>query len=262
MNKQPKILTLDVEIAPLDVHCWGLWDQNIGLNQINTEWSILSYSAKWMGDKKVLYKDTGGKGVKKVRDDSELLKDLWKLLDEADIVVTQNGVSFDIKKINARMLMAKMKPYSPIKNIDTKLVAKKHFAFTSNKLEWMSQNLTNTKKDAHKEFPGFELWTECLKDNSKAWKEMRTYNCKDTVATEELYLVMRPWISGHPNMGVYNDTETYQCPNCGSDKLQRRGVSVTQTGKYGRLHCQDCGSWSRSRKLENTNNKRKSILSN
>lgn len=258
----PKILTLDLETAPLQSYHWGLFDQNISINQIQVEWSILSYSAKWLHEKKVMYKDTSGRGVAKVRDDSELLKDLWKLLDEADIVVTQNGISFDIKKINSRMLMAKMKPYSPIKQIDTKVEAKRHFNHTSNRLEWMSKHLTNTKKDTHKEFPGFELWTECLKDNPKAWREMRKYNIKDTVATEELYLAMRPWIAGHHNVAVYSSMDKEQCPKCGSTHIQLRGAVMTQTGKYRRIQCQDCGGWSRTRKLENSKQKRASLLTN
>jgi hypothetical protein len=116
----PRIVTLDIETAPLESAHWGLWDQNIGLEQINVEWSILSFSAKWLDESKIIYMDTGGRGRNKVRDDSALLQTLWEILDEADIVVTQHGKSFDIKKINARFVMAGYKPYSPIKVIDTR----------------------------------------------------------------------------------------------------------------------------------------------
>lgn len=258
----PRIVTLDIETAPLESYHWGLWDQNIGLDFIQLEWSILSFSAKWLGEKKVVYCHTGGRGKSKVRDDRAVCQELWNILDEADIVVTQNGKSFDIKKINARLIELGFKPYSPIKVIDTKLIAKKHFSFTSNRLEWMSKHLTNAKKSKHKEFPGFELWTECLKDNPKAWAEMRKYNCIDTIATEELYLKMLPWVEGHPNVAAYSSIEEVQCPKCGSQKVQKRGSARTQTGEYHRFQCQDCGGWARSRQVINTSTKRKSLLSN
>lgn len=257
----PRIVTLDIETAPLQSYHWGLWEQNIGLDMIGEEWTILSFSAKWLGEKKVQYFDTGGRGVAKVRDDGDLLQKLWGVLDEADIVVTQNGKSFDIKKINARMLMKGMKPYSPIKVVDTKLIAKSRFSFTSNKLEWMSSHLTNTKKSKHKLYPGFELWTECLRDNPKAWAEMKKYNCLDTVATEELYLTMLPWVEGHPNVAIYSAAETVACPKCGSTDVQKRGSSYTQSGEYHRFQCKSCGGWARSRYTVNTKEKRKTLLS-
>ncbi len=258
----PRIVTLDIETAPNESYHWGLWDQNIGLDQIVVEWSILSFSAKWLDDPKVIYKDTGGRGTGKVRDDKALLQEIWNILDEADIVIAQNGQAFDVKKINARMIMAGMKPYSPIKIIDTMLVAKRHFSFTSNKLAWLSEHLTTAKKSEHKLFPGFELWAECLKDNAKAWAEMKKYNCVDTIATEELYLKLRPWIEGHPNIAVYSEIEAMVCPKCASKNVQKRGKSYTQFGEYHRFQCKDCGGWSRSRYTTNTTTKRKTLLSN
>lgn len=259
----PKIVTLDIETAPLESYHWGIWDQNISLDQIQAEWTILSFSAKWLGKKEVEYMDTGGRGVDKVRDDLALLKRLWQILDEADFVITQNGKSFDVKKINTRLLLAGIKPYSPIKIIDTKIIAKKHFSFTSNKLQWMSQHITQTKKDKHRNFPGFELWEECLKDNPKAWAEMKKYNVLDTVATEELYLKLRPWIEGHPNVGVYlDDPEAMVCPKCGSKEIQRRGKAFTQCGEYHRIFCCSCSGWSRTRYTISPVNKRKLLLSN
>lgn len=258
----PKIGLLDIETAPIESYHWGLWEQNIGLDAIQHEWTILSVSFKWLGDKKTEFHSTGGRGESKVRDDKPLMAKIWKFLDEADIVVTQNGKSFDIKKINARLIMHGFPPYSPIKLIDTKLVAKKHFAFTSNRLQWMTEHLTKTKKSKHKKFPGFELWTECLKDNPAAWKEMAEYNRIDVVSMEELYLRMRPWIEGHPNLAAYTESTAHECPKCGSTKVNKRGRALTQTGEYHKFQCTNCGGWSRSRYTTSKPNKRKALLSN
>ena len=63
----PKILVIDIETSPLESWTWGIWDQNVSLEQIKTEWTILSFAAKWLGKRPILYADTGGRGVKKVR---------------------------------------------------------------------------------------------------------------------------------------------------------------------------------------------------
>src|SRR5690606_10614258 len=44
----PKVLVFDIETSPIIAHVWSLWDQNVGLNQIMTEWHIMSWSAKWL----------------------------------------------------------------------------------------------------------------------------------------------------------------------------------------------------------------------
>lgn len=264
-QRRPRVVTLDIETSPLEVDVWGIWDQNVGLNQIRKEWTIISFSHKWLGDKKVHFNCTGGRGADKVRDDRQLLKLLWDVLNEADIVVVQNGKAFDMKKIDARMVMYGMKPYKPVKVIDTKLIAKKRFAFTSNRLEWLAEYLTDVEKSKHKMFPGHELWTECLKDNPKAWHEMEKYNKLDVIADEKVYVRMLPWIEGHPNLAIYNESEKVQCPRgCNVDKhpMQKRGSAYTQVGEYHRYQCTGCGGWSRSRHVINTREKRKALLSN
>ena len=86
---------------------------------------------------------------------------MWKLLDEADIVIGQNSKAFDIKKLNARFIIHGMQPPSSYRQIDTKILAKKHFNFTSNKLEYLSDKLNvKYKKQTKRKFSGFEMWKE------------------------------------------------------------------------------------------------------
>lgn len=256
----PRILTLDIETAPLESYTWGIWEQNVGLEQIKTEWSILSYSAKWLDSPDVIFACTGGRGTSLVRDDTVLMEGLWRLLNDADLVVAQNGQRFDIKKINSRLVIHGFCPYSPVRVVDTMLVAKKYFSFTSNKLGWMSRYLTQTQKSEHKKFPGFELWVECLKDNPAAWAEMRHYNSIDVISTEQLYLKQLPWISNHPNLSAYAEAEVRMCPKCNSEDIEQTGMSTKQAGRYARFCCKQCGGWSRSKRQMMGRDKRTSTL--
>lgn len=260
-KSRPRILTLDIETAPIEAYVWDIWEQNVGLDQIKTEWSILAYCGKWLGEKELIYADTGGRGKKRVRDDAQLLKGLHKLLQEADLVIAQNGKKFDMRKINARLIMAGYKPYSPTRVIDTMREAKKVAAFTSNRLQWLSEYLTDTPKSAHKRFPGFELWLECLADNPKAWQEMRKYNCRDVVSTEKVYKKLRPWMANHPNLAVYEHGGP-RCVACKSPRLQRRGYAVTQQSRFHRVHCQACGKWGREKQNLIEKTARAALLAN
>lgn len=242
--KTPKVLFLDIETAPILAYTWALFDQNIGLNQIKDDWSILSWSAKWIDSKKVMYQDQ--RSEKNVHDDKDLLKDIWKLLDQADIVITQNGVRFDIKKLNARFILNGMKPPSSFKQIDTLKLAKKHFGFTSNKLEYLTKNINKKfKKSSHKKFNGFELWKECLLGNLQAWKEMEKYNKLDVLSLEELYTTLIPWDSS-VNFDLYHNGLYNQC-KCGSKNLKKYGFAYTNMGKFQRYQCIECGAETRSR---------------
>jgi len=257
----PVIKTIDIETSPIESYTWGLWKQNVGLNQIKTEWTILSYSVKVLGKKQVKFRHTGGRGIHKVRDDSALLKELHAELSSTDIVVVQNGVRFDLPKISARMVMAGLPPLPTIAVVDTLLGTREVFAFTSHRLAWMSEKLTNEPKDEHKAFPGFELWVECLKDNPKAWAAMARYNRKDVRATEKVYLCIRPWLKRHPNVALWYDDDSMRCGRCGSDNLKAHGKYHTPANVYPRYKCYGCGGYSRGRFSSTPISKRRKLLS-
>lgn len=259
MNK-PKILLFDVETAPILGYVWGLWNNNLGLNQVKSDWHLLSWAAKWLGTpaKDVMYMDQ--RNAKDIEDDKSLLQGIWALLDEADIVITQNGKDFDEKKLSARFIINGFKPPSSFKHIDTKQIAKKRFGFTSNKLEYMSDKLcTKYKKLKHAKFSGFELWTECLAGNLKAWKEMEKYNKRDVLALEELYLKFRPWDNSY-NPNLYTEDETLVC-SCGGKKFQKNGYFYSSIGKFQRYRCAKCGLEVRDRCSSFSLLKRRSLKS-
>lgn len=181
-----RVLVIDIETRSLEVKTFGLFDQNIGLNQIVSDGGILSWSAKWLGEKEILYKDVKGNRKK----EKELLIPLWKLIDEADIVIGQNSNSFDLKTLNAKFLEFKMGSPSDYKKLDTLRISKKHFKFISHKLEYMSKKFCKIKKLIHQKFPGFTLWDECERGNPAAWREMKLYNQNDVLATEELFVLL------------------------------------------------------------------------
>lgn len=254
-SRKARILICDIETAPVLAHVWGLFKQNVGLNQIQADSYILCAAAKWLGDPEVMYAESRKLSANKV-----MLNRIWKWLDDADFVVGHNFRSFDRAKINAAFIKAGMPPPSPYRVIDTLHIAKKEFRFTSNKLEFIAKALGCTPKSGHKKFAGHELWVETMKGNPEAWKEMGAYCIQDVGTTEEVYLKLRPWDSLHPNVNAQEPHEDLACPSCGSKHLRKNGQRFTNTGEYTRYRCNDCGASSRSRYTENTIGKRKSLL--
>jgi hypothetical protein len=258
----PKILLFDIETSPMLGHVWSLWENNVALNQLHTDWHVLAWAAKWLGDTedKVMYQDQ--RNAKDIEDDSHLLKNIWSLLDMCDIAVGQNSKKFDTKKLNARFILNGFQPPTKYRQIDTVEIAKRRFGFTSNKLEYMTDKLcTKYKKSKHKKFSGFELWKECLAGNMEAWEEMKEYNTFDVLSLEELYLILRPWADNHLNLSVYDEGVAVICSRCGGTSLHKRGFAYTSVGKYQKWRCL-CGAETRDKINLLSKEKRATLHSN
>lgn len=255
--KGPKVLLLDIETAPLLVKVWSLIGNNyIPHDRIVKDWAIVAWAAKWL-DGEMYYQDNRKK--KDFRDDEDSLKAIYDMLQEADIVITQNGRFFDIPKLKARFSKHKWKPLGPFKHFDTKYVAKKHFGLTSYSLAYMSDFFSlPIKKLSHKRFPGNDLWDECEKGNLTAWKEMEKYNKHDVLALECLYKAISPW-DNSLNFNLYTDDLTSKC-NCGNIRLIRCGFKYLNGGKYQVYQCTSCGAKRRSSKNLLSKEKKASLL--
>lgn len=232
-----KILLLDIESSPNTAHVWGLWQQNVSINQLMESSYVLCYAAKWYGEKDVIFDSVHQSRPK------TMLKGIHGLLNDADAVVHYNGTKFDIPTLNKEFLLHSFNPPSPYKQIDLLRVVRSNFRFPSNKLDYVAQRLNLGKKHEHE---GHELWVKCMNGDKDAWKRMEKYNIQDVVLLENLYGHLLPWIKSHPNHNLFSDGHV--CPNCSSSSLQRRGTAISATGTYQRYQCRSCGTWSQSTK--------------
>jgi len=238
---QCKILLVDIETAPILARVWRVWQENISIEQIKNDWFILCWSAKWLNDNKVIGERVTGKEARK-NNDKGIMKTLWKLIDEADIVIGHNGDDFDIPKIRTRFVLNGLPPTSSFRTIDTVKIARKHFSFTHNKLDYLAQQFGFSRKLK----TDFSLWEKCVKGDDKALQYMLDYNKKDVLILEEVYLKLRGWTKSHPNMNMFQPE--LGCSNCGSPNIKPKGNYITQAGKYKTWVCSDCGAYSRETK--------------
>ncbi len=242
---QPKILVFDIETAPLKAYVWRLWKQDIYLDQIISEWFMLTWSAKWLDSPDVMSnKLTPEEAVEE--NDKRIITNLWALLDEADIVIAHYALKFDVPKAKARFVIHGLPSPSFYHVIDTKQVALKEFGFSSNKLDALAKYFGfDTKMDTD-----FKLWVDCINGDESALSYMENYNRHDVIILEKVYKKILPYIKGHPNVTLYDEKHPDRCPSCGKGKLKNEGHYYTSVNKYPVLRCTECGSICRSRKAE------------
>lgn len=257
---KPKILIFDVETAPNKVYTFGLYNQNIGKNQIIERGYMLCYCAKWAGRRDII-SDAIWNYPKHFRgnprDDSNIATSLWKLIDEADIVIAHNGDNFDIKWANTTFVKAGLPPVSSYKSIDTLKQSRRNFYFVSHALENVSQELGLGKKV---ETGGFDLWPKAMRGQKLACSRMLKYCKHDVRLLERFYKTIKPYIRNHPNLNVYDGQDKMRCRNCQSPRLRRKGYAYTAAGKYQRYVCLNCGRDQRGNKNLFTKEERNNIL--
>lgn len=233
-------MTIDIECSPIIAHVWGLWQNNVSLNQLMEAGEVISFAAKWSDKKKVHFYSTFHHG-KEV-----MVQKAYDLLSEADVVVGYNSKTFDMKHLNREFVEAGFTPPAPYKQVDLLHVVKSQFRFPSNKLDYVVQTLGLGAKEKHE---GHTLWVKCMAGNRAAWADMKRYNIMDVLVTEKLYFRLLPWVPGHPAVGLYDDKgSAVSCPNCGGTDLERRGYAYTSVSTFQRFVCRGCGRWSRATK--------------
>src|SRR5271157_1646302 len=237
-TKAPRSLFLDIETFPNVSYVWGKYDQNV-IRYIQQS-CVCTFVAKWLNEKKIISKALPdyAEYAAGSYDDKAIVADLWKLFDEADIIIAHNGNQFDVKVVVGRFLVHGLRPPSPFKTVDTKLVAKEVARYNSNSLDDLCSLLGLGKKIR----TDFDLWEGCINGDPVCWKNMVKYNRMDVLLLEKLYLRLLPFAKTHPNLTFWTRGE---CPKCGGHNIQYRGLARCITRQYRRFVCTDCGSWGR-----------------
>lgn len=237
-----RLLHLDIETTPGLAYVWDAREQRISVEQIVEAPSILCFSAKWHGEKKIMFYRAKHRTGPEFR---AMIQAAHDLLSEANAVCHFNGASFDVPRLNNEFLRLGMKPPPPLPQIDLKRIWQSKFQTISSRLMFVAPYLKIGEKIENE---GWPLWKACMRNETQAWKRMEEYNRQDVALLEPLYLKLLPWIEQHPNMGLYQDnTEKPVCPNCGGSRLTRQGVYRAVAFAYARYQCKDCGRWSRNR---------------
>jgi hypothetical protein len=245
--RRVRVLTLDIETKPAMSRHFGMFNQNFGLTQVVEPLALLSFGAKWLGDRDVLHYSDWVDGV------DGMVAAAHRLLTEADVVVWYNGDGFDMKHLNwefARLGMPRPRPY---KTVDLLKVVRREFRPLSKKLDFVASQLGLGSKTKH---DGFGLWMRVIEGDEKAQRLMETYCKQDVKLTEKLYLRLLPWLPSGVNLPLIAGNDS-GCPICGGHQVKSEGDSTfTALTEYALYSCKNCQVWYRSNIIKNRTTRR------
>ena len=228
---------MDVERAPSLGWTWQKWDTDV--IDYKKDWYFLSFAYKWQGEREIHVRALPDYKTfqRDIEDDRELVGDLWKLFNEADLIVAHNGDGADIPWAHTRFIAHGLRPPSPFKSIDTRKIARRQFKFDSNKLDDLGRYLGIGRKMPN---TGFDLWRRCMAGDREAYRVMCKYNKQDVALLEQVYLKLRSWDTTHPPV---QPGEPESCPKCGSKDVVKQGFAFTAYRKRQRFQCMKCRGW-------------------
>lgn len=245
----PVIKIIDVETAPEIAYSFRRFKAFISPEQVIKRGYLLSYSIADLHTGEVEGKSLADYDLFDIdhTDDYDMCQDLWRIMDEADVLIAHNGVKFDRAYINQRFAYHGMVPPSPYVVVDTLKAAKKQFALPSNALKEMCIyfETENFKLDNE----GFPLWKACCEGDRDAFDRMQTYNDGDVLSLRDLYLKLLAWIPQHPNVAAYYNDDACRCSRCGSTDVAVVPGKFHQTAvsSFEVIRCAQCDSLSRGR---------------
>lgn len=244
-KKKPRIISWDLEtLAELNKVMKFLPGMSAypGLTMKATHNTIICCGYKILGEKKVHCInawDYPKRWKKDVNDDYDVVKAIYKVLKDADGIVTHNGKRFDLKFLNSRLVFHGFAPLPKIPHIDTCTVAKSKLFLFNNRLNTVAEFLGCELK---MENGGWNLWERVLRREKKAQATMTKYCKQDVEVLEQVFLKLRPMIGNVPNYNLFSESERQICPNCGSDRIQKHGTRMMTGGPVQRYKCNDCGT--------------------
>jgi hypothetical protein len=243
--KGPRVLLWDIETTHNIVATFQLYGEDyIPHGNLLQERYIVCACWKWLGEKRIYSVSTldDPKRFKRnPHDDRHVVSTLHGLMSSADAIVAHNGDQYDTRFLRGRAIAAGLPPFAPVRTIDTKKIAKRHFLFNSNRLDYLGKLLGLDGK-LHTE-PG--LWLRVLKGDAEAIRSMVRYNKRDVELLEQIFLRLRPYMPDYLNAELFGGEG---CHQCGGTQFRSNGFRYTATCAYRRLQCVDCGAWSKELK--------------
>lgn len=216
-------LFLDLEVSANLVMSWRTgYDLNIQPDAIVKERAIICACWRWQGEAKV-----HSLSWDKNQDDKELIRQLLPIIAQADELVGHNLGRFDWPWVKTRALFHGFKNIPDVKVVDTLTMARRHFYFNSNKLDYLAQLLGFGGKLK----TGFDLWKRIMLDRDPAaLKDMITYCCRDVILLEKVYHKLAAVVPAKTHAGVLLGGSKWQCPRTGSTDVKTSKTRTTAGG--------------------------------
>lgn len=246
-HRELKTLIVDIERLPgrarvkhrgltIEGDFWDLsgWKHTIGY-RINPddvlEWpTTICFAAKWYETGKRTFSAAWDVGA------DAMYETAFALYDEADIVITYNGVSFDNKHFQSGWTERGMGKPSSWKDIDLLRVARQSLGWESKTLDSVCKRLgIDAKSDKY----SVVMARAAMAGDVAKQRQMRRYNTNDTDITGNVYGHFLPLIKSHPH--VAPSLGALVCGRCTSTDVERVGTYSPGVHNYPEYRCKTCG---------------------
>ena len=253
--KPVKILIYDIEVAPLLSWNWGRFKQNA--IKVERECTLLSYAYMTItldGTNSILDGDISQIECVTLEDcnysEAELIKGLWKLFVESQVIVGFNSKRYVDKQVFKWFMKYNLKPPVPIKELDLFREWKKIATLSSNGLDSLNDYLNGTTKT---DITVKDLWYDCLIGrNEESFKLLKKYNKQDIVLTYTLYKRILPFLKDNVNYSLLLQ-HPLACPRCGHiNDFEEADYFYTNVGRYNQYKCNKCNSYLHGRYQDST----------
>jgi DNA polymerase elongation subunit (family B) len=211
----PKVLVYDIEISKALYRTYpSRRPKYLSWKELESEQYLLGFAGKFLFEKKIYSCYVTPKEARE-RNGERVAKKLHDLVSKADVVVTYNGDSFDIRHMNTFWADHNLPPLHGIASVDLIKKVRQQFALPSYAMAYVAKRfkLSNQKGERNDT-------TLAELGDRRALKDDEKYCRQDVAVTEEMYMWARPWMKTHPNLaGMY---ELYHqlapgesvCPRC------------------------------------------------
>jgi hypothetical protein len=170
------ILYIDLEVSFTEVYNYGLKvpSKYISPENLIHPYYIIGWSASYMHETKIYHDVISPQDAIKWSD-AVILPRLFELMQSADIIAGHNVDSYDIKRANTRFFVNGMGAVTDKKTLDTLKIARRKFAFESNRLSYICEVLGLRGKDDITRAD----WLAVLTGDAKVIKKIERYNIND-----------------------------------------------------------------------------------
>lgn len=237
-GRELRTLIVDIERLPGEFSA-EFWDLNAFKNRrihadLVTKWpQTICVAAMWYGEKDFIFHAAWHKGGEK-----KMLEEAYKLYDQADIVITYNGINFDNKHLQSGWLEHGMGKPSPWRDVDLLRVARQSFGFESKTLDAVCKRLNiDAKNDKY----SIDVARAAMDGDVAAQNRLQRYNKNDVKITGQVYERLLPYIKSHPHVAPNKGLDNPVCPRCSSAAVKRNGYHSTGVNRYQRYKCNSCG---------------------
>lgn len=232
-REHPIYMCMDIEISHSEVASFSLYPDSIPHENVLLDAFIICITWHFSDTNKV---ETAVIG--KDMDEKPVIQKFIKAMERADFIVGHNHSHFDMGLIAARVMKYNLPPMPDIPLLDTLKLAKRHYKFLSNRLDYLGHYLGfgSKLKCTNAE------WIKALKGDRKAIKKIVDYNINDVVGLQvPLWNRLLPYVINKvPSIKRWYKNR--HNPICCNKKMSMYDIRHSKArGTYTRFECRRCG---------------------